>query len=44
MNNVQGFLPYIVSAILAAGTAYYFANKKSKSIYHYGNLLSKIFI
>jgi cytochrome-b5 reductase len=30
MSTVQGFLPYIISAAIAAGTVYFFANKKSK--------------
>ncbi|KAG1085796.1 hypothetical protein G6F40_014103 [Rhizopus arrhizus] len=29
MSTVQGFLPYIISAAIAAGTVYFFANKKS---------------
>ncbi|CEI98759.1 Putative NADH-cytochrome b5 reductase 1 [Rhizopus microsporus] len=48
MDNVQGFLPYIVSAILAAGTAYYFANKKSDvldaKVYKKFKLIEKIAI
>lgn len=30
MDSVQSLLPYLVPAVIAAGSAYFFMNKKSK--------------